>query len=137
MKKVLVLSCLFAAIMSSGCSQMKYAQTGIDQTIHNAVTKQFEWGEVYCGQGVVCAEVEVRRVDVENRDGGRVDVVLHNRTGTQVAAQIGLEVLSPEGAVLDRTTFFNIALQPRAEQFWSMPGIMQKNQKIRVSLRAL
>lgn len=137
MRKLSLVVFAVSTLTMGSCAQMKRAQTGIGQAIHNPVTQTFQWGEVYCGQGEVCGEVEVIRVDVENRDGGRVDVTLHNRTGDQVAVQIALEILAANGSTLDRTSFFNVALQPRQEQNWTMPGIMRAGQKVRVSLRTL
>jgi hypothetical protein len=118
-----------------GCAQVRYGQTGIGQAIDNPVTQEFAWGEVYCGQGTVCAEVEVLRVDFEDRDGGRVEVTLHNRTGERVAVQIGLEILAANGTRLDKSTFQDLPLQPRQEAVWEMPGIYKKGARIRVSLR--
>lgn len=136
--KVLVLVVLTSLLVGgSGCVKAKYAKTTIGQTFHKAENQEFAWGEVYCGDGEVCAEVEVVRVDVENRDGGRVDVTLHNRTGDQVAVQIAIEILAANGSMVDRTNFYNVALQPRQEQFWTMPGIMKAEHKVRISLRTV
>ncbi len=118
-----------------GCAQMRYAQTSAGQAIDNPVTVPFDWGEVYCGRGQVCAEIEVTRVDFEKRNGGRVEVTLHNRTGLSLAGQIALEIVSDTGARLDSTTFQNIALPPRQEIVWEMPGIYHQDGKIRVMLR--
>jgi hypothetical protein len=118
-----------------GCAQIRYGQTSIGQAINNPVTVPFEGGEVYCGQGTVCAEVEVKRVNFENRDRGRVEVTLYNRTGSQVAVQLGLEILAPNGSRLDSSRFQDIALRPRQEAVFEMPGIYRKGSKIRVLLR--
>jgi hypothetical protein len=131
---------LFAVLILAGvflaCAQVRYAQTEVGQTIDNPVTQTYPWGEVYCGQGTVCAEIEVRRVDVEDEDGGRVQVTLHNRTGEQVAAQIQLQILDGTGAELDSTNFENVPLQPRQEMTYEMPGVYRKGAKVRVVLRA-
>src|SRR5687768_1409555 len=101
--KILLLASVSLLLVS--CAGMRRAQTGIGQTINNASTQKFAWGEVYCGQGTVCSEIEVLRVDFENRNGGVVEVTLHNRTGVHVQAQIALEIVNDEGAQLDSTTF--------------------------------
>lgn len=132
---VLVLLSVFSVFELAGCAQARYAQTGIGQTIDNAVTVPFAWGEVYCGRGKVCAEVEVVRVDFEDRNNGRVEVTLRNRTGLTVALQIGLEILDENGTRLDRTTFQDVPLPGRQEKVWEMPGIYKKGAKIRVILR--
>jgi len=122
-------------ILLEGCAQVRSAQTAIGQAIDNSTTIPFAWGEVYCGRGTVCSEIEVVRVDFENREGGRVEVTLHNRTGLSVAAQIALEITNDKGVRLDSSTYQNIALPPRQEIVWEMPGIYHKNAKVRVLLR--
>ena len=62
------LSLLAFVVLGMGCAQVRYAQTDLEQAIDNPVTKTFPWGEVYCGRGTVCAEVEVLRVDIEPND---------------------------------------------------------------------
>lgn len=126
---------MIAAALLLGCAQIRYGQTSIGQAIDNPVSQTFDWGEVYCGQGTVCAEVEVIRVDFENRDGGRVEVTLHNRTSEKVAVQIALEILAENGTRLDKSTFQDVPLAPRQEAVWEMPGIYRKGAQIRVSLR--
>lgn len=118
------------------CAQVRYAQTSIGQAINNPVTREFAWGEVYCGQGTVCSEIEVISVDIEKRDGGRIDVRLHNRTGNFAAVQIALEIVAPNGTKLDDTNFEDVGISPRQERLWSMPGIYKNNAKVRVMLRA-
>lgn len=118
-----------------GCAQIRYGQTAIGQTIDNASVQTYDWGEVYCGKGTVCSEIEVVRVDFENRDGGRVEVTLHNRTNEQAAVQIALEILAENGTRLDKTSFQDLPLAPRQEAVWDMPGIYKKGARIRVSLR--
>ena len=138
--KLMRTSVFFAMVLGAGlfvgCAQARYAQTGIGGAIDNPVTQTYDWGEVYCGQGTVCAEIEVRQVNIEDKDGGRIQVILHNRTGLQVAGQIKLEILDGGGATLDETAFENVPLQPRQETSWEMPGIYRQGAKVRVSLRA-
>lgn len=122
-------------LMWTGCTSMRYGQTAMGQAIDSPVTIPFAWGEVFCGRGVVCAEVEVLRVDFDNRKGGRVEVLLHNRTGSSVVVQVSLEMMDASGARLDSSNFQNVALPPRQEKYWEMPGIYQPGAKIRVVLR--
>jgi hypothetical protein len=136
MRLITLSMALIGAGLFVACAQARYAQTGVGQAIDNPVTQTYPWGEVYCGQGTVCAEIEVRRVDVEDRDGGRVQVTLHNRTGAQVAAQIQLQILDGSGTELDSTAFENVPLQPRQETTYEMPGVYRQGAKVRVVLRA-
>ncbi len=131
--KFLVIS-IIVLIMSS-CAGVRRLQTGIRQGINNSSTQDFEWGQVYCGQGTVCSEVEVLRVDFQDRNGGNVDVTLHNRTGLGLQVQIALEILNAQGARLDSTNFQSVGIPASQEKVWSMPGIYQKGAKIRVVLR--
>ncbi len=91
-------------------------------------------GEVYCGSGVVCAEVEVLSLSAENRDGGTVDVVLHNRTGEARAIQVAL-VIDSKGVKVDETNFQDLAFEARQERTFSMPGINRTGHQLRVVLR--
>lgn len=131
----LALSAVLSASVFGGCAQVRYAETGIGGAIDNPVTVPAAWGEVYCGRGVVCAEIEVLRVDAEERDGGRIDVNLHNRTGDARAIQIALEVINSSGVKVDATNFQDFALEARQERTFTMPGIHRAGHKIRVVLR--
>ncbi len=135
MKKILIL-CMALGLLQA-CAGMRQAQTGVRQAIDNSVDQQFKWGDVYCGEGTVCSEIEVLRVDFENRNGGQVQVTLHNRTGVDLQAQISLEIFNDEGARLDQSTFQNVGIPASQEKIWTMPGIYQKGAKIRVVLRKL
>ena len=126
---------LFVAATLLGCAQARYARTSIEQAVDNPVTQSFEWGEVHCPRGTVCAEIEVLRVDIEQRDGGRIEVTLHNRTGDAVAAQIAIEILDASGARLDMTNYEDVPLEPRQETVWDMPGVYQSGAKVRLLLR--
>lgn len=121
--------------MFIGCAQIRYGETSIGQTINNPVTVPFAWGEVSCGRGTVCAEVEVLRVDFEDRDGGRIEVTLHNRTGSLVAVQAGIEILAQNGSRVDSSRFQDVSIRPRGEAVFDMPGLYKKGARIRVSLR--
>jgi hypothetical protein len=126
---------LVLGLAASGCAQVRYAETALGQAVDNPVTIPASWGEVYCGRGVICAEVEVLRVDHEDRDGGAVDVVLHNRTGEARAIQIALEVLTTEGVKVDSTNFQDVGIEARQERTWTMPGLYRVGHRLRVVLR--
>lgn len=135
MKSRLLLGLLAAATLMS-CAQARYARTSIEQTIDNPVTQTYDWGEVQCYQGTVCAEVEVLSVDIEPRDGGKIELTLHNRTGESVAVQVALEILDADGVRLDMTNYEDVGLPPRQEQVWSMPGVARQGAFVRVLMRA-
>jgi hypothetical protein len=126
---------LVASLAGGGCAQLRYAETAVGGAIDNPVTVAAPWGEVFCGRGVVCAEIEVLRVDAEERDGGRVDVLLHNRTAEARAVQVALEIVSGDGVKVDSTNFQDIALEARQERTFTMPGIHRQGHRIRVLLR--
>ena len=132
----LVFASVVTAIVSGACAQVRYAETAVGGAIDNPVTVAASWGEVYCGRGVVCAEVEVVRVDAENRDGGAVDVTLHNRTGEARAVQVSLEVVDDHGVTVDATNFEDIALEARQQRTFTMKGVHRVDHKLRVIVRA-
>lgn len=137
MQKLLLglVSAASAIALSGGCAQVRYAETAVGGAIDNPVTVPASWGEVYCGRGVVCAEVEVVRVDAEHRDGGTVDVILHNRTGEARAIQVSLEVIDDKGVKVDSTNFEDVALEARQERSFTMKGINRLGHQLRVVLR--
>jgi hypothetical protein len=135
--RFLIIAMAFVCLASlSACVGARYARTSVGQAFVGEVRIEQPWGEVLCGDGRVCAEAEVTRVDFEKRDGGRVEVTLHNRTGVSLIVQIALEIYKDDGAVLDRTTFQNLPIPPRQDQSWSMPGIYRSGAKVRVILRS-
>jgi hypothetical protein len=137
MRRVLSLLALSFSVVAGlgGCAQARYAETAVGAAVDNPVTIEASWGEVSCGRGVICAEIEVLRVDAEERDGGRIDVLLHNRTGEARAVQVALEILTADGVKVDATNFQDIAVEARQERTFSMPGIHRKGHRIRVLLR--
>lgn len=130
-----LLSAACAVAFFSGCAQVRYAETAVGGAIDNPVTVPASWGEVYCGRGVVCAEVEVVSVNAENRDGGTVDVVLHNRTGEARAIQVSLEVIDSKGVKVDATNFEDVAIEARQERTFTMKGVNRIGHQLRVVLR--
>ncbi|MBL92216.1 MAG: hypothetical protein CMH56_10470 [Myxococcales bacterium] len=127
----------FLIVVAAGCAQVRYAETGLGQAIDNPVTQTYDWGEVHCGRGTICAEVEVLRVDMENTENGKVEVTLHNRTDHQSGLQIAVEIRADNGTRLDSTPYQNVAVEPRGETVFDFPGIYQPGAKVRVLLRAL
>lgn len=125
------------ALLMSSCTQVRYGTTSIDTAFDNPITIKDTWGEVYCGRGTVCAEIEVRRVDIEPRDGGQVQVTVHNRTANAAAVQIALEILNDDGSRVDSTSFQNLPVAPRAEAVYTMNGIFRVGKKVRVILRQI
>ncbi len=123
------------AISLTACAGLRRAETGVEQAVDNRTTIPFEWGEVYCGEGTVCSEIEVTRVDVEQRNGGTVSVMFHNRTGYQAAFQVSLEIVDANGVRLDGTNYEDFGLQPRNDRRYEMPGIYKEGAKVRVLLR--
>ena len=132
-----VLFACFLIVLATGCAQLRYAETGIGQAIDNPVTQTYDWGEVHCGRGTICAEVEVIRVDTESVENGRIEVTLHNRTDHQSGLQISVEIRNNDGTRLDNTPYQNVAVEPRGETVFEFPGIYQPGAKVRVLLRAL
>jgi hypothetical protein len=124
-------------LIMSSCTQLRYGTTSIETAFDNPITIKESWGEVYCGRGTVCAEVEVRRVDIEHRDGGRIEVTVHNRTGNAAAVQIALEILNEDGARVDSTTFQNLPVAPKSEAIYAMDNIFRVGKKVRVVLRQI
>lgn len=135
MRKLIILGVCVCLSLLSACAGVRRAQTGMRESINNSSTQEFPWGEVYCGQGTVCGEIEVLRVDFENRNGGQVQVTLHNRTGLDLQVQISLEILNKEGARLDQSNFQNVGVLASQRTVWTMPGIYWEGAKIRVILR--
>lgn len=131
----LLMFALLSSFAAGGCAQVRYAETAAGAAVDNPVTVTAPWGEVQCGRGVVCAEIEVLRLDAEDRNGGRIDVLLHNRTGEARAIQVALEILDARGVKVDSTNFQDFAVEARQERTFSMPGIHRKGHLVRVLLR--
>lgn len=135
MMKIALLVLGMALLQS--CAGVRQAQTGMRRAFNNATQEQYAWGEVFCGQGTVCSEIEVLRVDFEDRDQGQVQVTLLNRTGLDLQVQIALEIYNEQGAVIDQSAFQNVGMPASQQKTWSMPGIYKKGAKIRVVLRKI
>ena len=90
--------------------------------------------EIYCSQGRVCAEIDVLKIDVEDKDGGKVKITLKNRTGDTSLIQIHLQVIGADGDILTETKPENFTLPPTQEKIYQMPGVARKNSHVRVFL---
>src|SRR5260221_8867269 len=87
-------------LLTSACTPLKRAQTGITRGIEGSSEIKVGGHEVYCSQGRVCAEVEVVSIAVEDRDNGKVRVTLKNQTDNTALVQITLQIRSAHGEVL-------------------------------------
>jgi hypothetical protein len=132
MKKLLALGVFLLLVIS--CTTLKRAQTGIARTVGGNEVINVNGHEVYCSQGRVCAEVEVLNISVEDRDGGRVRVVLKNRTGNTALVAIRLEIMSATGEVLTETRPEQVAIPATQEKAYEMPGVYKKGARVRVML---
>lgn len=131
MKKILLASIL---ILAASCTPLKRAQTGIARSIGGSEVIRVGGHEVYCSQGRVCAEVEVLSISAEDRDGGKVRVVLKNRTGNTALVAIHLQIQSASGEVLTETRPEQVALPATQEKAYEMPGVYKQGATVRVLL---
>lgn len=126
---------LVLVIISSSCTPLKRAQTGMARAIAGSETISVDNHEVYCSEGKVCAEVEVLTIDVEDRDGGKVTVNLKNRTGNTALVQIHLQIKDRmSGRIYTETRAENVAIKPTEEKIYEMPGLYKKGALVRVLL---
>ncbi len=130
--KVLLLSIPFLFLIS--CTPMKRAQTSLARSITGSDAIKVGGHEVYCSEGKVCAEVEVLSIWVEDRDGGKVRVVLKNRTGNTALVQVRMEVRAANGEVLTETRPENVPLPATQEKSYEMNGVARKGASVRVIL---
>lgn len=135
--KYLFLAFAVAVLSFTSCTPMKRAQTGIARTVGGTETISVGGHEVFCSQGRVCAEVDVRAIFAEDRDGGRVRVILKNRTGNTALVKIHLQIKDPKtGDILTETRPENVAIPPTEEKTYEMAGVNQKGARVRVLLNA-
>ncbi len=125
---------LTALLLAASCTPLKRAQTGIARGIGGSEVIMVDGHEVYCSQGRVCAEVDVLSISVEDRDGGKVRVVLKNRTGNNALVAVRLEIKSASGEVLTETRPEQVALPATQEKTYEMPGVYKKGATVRVLL---
>ena len=123
-------------LVAASCTPLKRAQTGIARKIGGSEVIVVDGHEVYCSQGRVCAEVDVLSILVEDRDGGKVRVVLKNRTGNTALVAIRIEIKNALGEVLTETRPEQVALPATQEKTYEMPGVYKKGASVRVLLNA-
>lgn len=136
MKTRVLLICLFT-LLASSCTPIKRMQTGLARKIVGSDTIAVSGHEVYCSDGRVCTEVEVKSISIEDRDYGRVRVLLKNRTGNTALIQIRLQVKdSSTHEIITETRAENVAIKATEEKSYIMPGIARKEAKVRVLLNS-
>lgn len=119
-------------VASSSCAVAKEARLAAENAVDPAFVQEFSWGRVECGEGQVCQEVVVERVDVQ---GDPVEVTLQNRTLESVAVQVQLETFK-DGVRTDRTGFHDVALAPRQESVVTLWQELEAGELLIVKLRA-
>jgi hypothetical protein len=126
--------CAGAALaLLSSCVLAKDARLAAEAALDPPVVQQHAWGRVECGDGQVCAEVFVSRVDVK---GDPVEITLKNRTLESVAVQVQLETFNARGERTDRTGFHDVALAPRQESVLTLWQELDEGEELVVRLRA-
>lgn len=125
---------LFVAILAftSACAVSKQARLGLEHAIDPPFVQEYSWGRVECGEGQVCQEVVVERVDVQ---GDPVEITLQNRTLESVAVQVQLETFK-DGRRTDRTGFHDVALAPRQESVLTLWQELEEGELLVVKLRS-
>lgn len=132
MKKIFL--AIVLALVSFSCTPLKRAQTGIARGIAGSDVIKVGGHEVYCSEGKVCSEVDVLNISVEDRNGGRVRVVLKNRTDDTALVAIHLQIISATGEVLTETRPEQVALPATQEKTYEMPGVYRTGASVRVLL---
>ena len=132
----LVALSLVQMALSDSCVAAKEAQLQAENAIDAPVVEEHPWGRVECGQGQVCSEVQVARVDVSRLGGGPIEVTLKNRTLASVAVQVELETFDAQGRRTDRTGFHDVALAPRQESVLTLWQELEGDERLVIHLRA-
>ena len=131
------LSALALAATMASCVASKDARIGMENALDETTTHEYAWGHVECGEGQVCSEVAVSRVDVHGAsDGGPVEVTLLNRTLDSVAVQVQLETFDEDGHRTDVTGFHDVALAPRSQSVLTLWQQLDHGDKLVIHLRA-
>lgn len=132
--RLLAALCLLSAV---GCAPLRSASVALDEARDGPVVVPAPFGEVSCGHGQVCAEIEVARVQVRRGLAGEfVEVTLRNRTGEPVVVQLALETFDAEGASADRTGFVQVALPARQSHVVVVEDVRAARERLVVHLRA-
>lgn len=121
-----------ALALTSACAVTKEARLSAENAIDPPFVQQYPWGRVECGEGQVCQEVVVERVDVQ---GDPVEITLQNRTLESVAVQVQLETFK-DGRRTDRTGFHDVALAPREESVLTLWQTLEEGELLVIKLRA-
>lgn len=132
MRCAAILAGAFLAL-SSSCVMMKDARLAAENAASPATVQRYDWGRVECGEGQVCSEVLVSRVDVH---GDPVEITLRNRTLESVAVQVQLETFNDDGERTDRTGFHDVALAPRQESVLTLWQDIDDDEILVIRLRA-
>jgi hypothetical protein len=120
------------ALAAQGCAVAKEARLSLENAVDPPFVQEFSWGRVECGEGQVCQEVVVERVDVH---GDPVEITLQNRTLEAVAVQVQLETFK-NGVRTDRTGYHDVALAPREESVLTLWQQLEEGEQLVVKLRA-
>lgn len=121
-------------LLSCSCTPLKRAQTGLARAIAGSTKLHVNGHEVYCSEGKVCSEIDVLSINAEDKDKGRVKVLLKNRTGNTALIQIRLQLIADNGEIVSETRAENVAIKPTEEKLYDMPGFNKKGAKIVVLL---
>lgn len=136
-KRVFLSTAIATSIIFTGCTPLKRAQTGMARAIAGSDVREVNGHEVYCSEGKVCSEIDVLSISAEDRDGGRVRVVLKNRTGNTALVKIGIEIRDRKtGEILAKSRPENVAIPPTEEKVYDMPGINKEHALLRVLMNA-
>lgn len=128
------LLCSVSLLLLASCTPMKRAQTSLARGITGSNTIEVNGHEVYCSEGKVCAEIDVLSIWVEDRDGGKVRVVLKNRTGNDALVQLRMEIRAASGEVLMETRPKNIPIPSTEEKSYELSGVARKGATVRILL---
>ncbi len=136
MKALVALAAVAAALLAAagtGCVVAKDARIAAENALDPKTVQEYPWGRVECGEGQICSEVGVARVDVH---GGPIEVTLENHTLEAVAVQVQLETFSAAGARTDRSGFHDVALAPRQQSVLTLWQDVDDGEKLVIRLRA-
>ena len=135
MKSLIAAAGALALAFSSGCAVTREAQLSAEEALVPRSVTEFPWGRVECGEGQVCQEVVVTRVDVHGLEDAPVEITLRNRTLESVAVQVQLETFK-DGLRTDITGFHDVALAPRQESVLTLWQQLEEGEKLVVKLRS-
>ena len=129
---LLLCAAMCAAAVASGCGVAKEARLSAEHALDPPLVQEYAWGRVECGEGQICQEVFVERVDVQ---GDPVEITLQNRTLEHVAVQVQLETCK-DGRRTDRTGFHDVAIAPRQDSVLTLWQTLEDGEQLVIKLRA-